>query len=393
MERVYIVAGARSYIGLEKGMYRQVPGEILGARTLRMLLGKWGGSIQERSLQGVIAGNGAGGGGNPSRLMMLEAGLPPELPAVTVDSQCCSGLDAIGAAAGRIAWGMGALYLAGGFESSSTAPLRRYHENHPDYLAMGGEEAFYRVAKFAPGEHRDTAMLEGAERTAQREGIAREQLNYWALRSHRLASRAREEGLLREAAQEVIPGCGRDEGIRQNMSERLLNRLPCVLPGGCVTTAGNACLTNDGAAFVGVASEEYCRRVGCEPWAELVDMASLGGDPLESPRMAVRAVEALLKKRKMEERDIDVFECNEAFAVIDELFARRYPGAVERYNVLGGALAYGHPYGASGCILVLHAIEALKKTDGTYAVCSIAGAGGLGSAVLLRRCHGLPEVD
>lgn len=108
---------------------------------------------------------------------------------------------------------------------------------------------------------------------------------------------------------------------------------------------------------------------------------------MESPTMAVMAVEALLKKRGMEETDIDVFECNEAFAVIDELFARRFPASVEKYNILGGALAYGHPYGASGGIITLHAIEALRKVNGTYAICSIAAAGGLGTAILLKRCQ------
>ena len=87
----------------------------------------------------------------------------------------------------------------------------------------------------------------------------------------------------------------------------------------------------------------------------------------------------------MREGDIDIFECNEAFAVIDELFARRFPGCVDRYNILGGALAYGHPYGASGGIITLHALKALEKVDGTYAICSIAAAGGLGTAILLKR--------
>lgn len=229
-------------------------------------------------------------------------------------------------------------------------------------------------------------MLEGAERVAVQEGITREQLNPWVLRSHSLAGQAREENILWDVVWEVIPGCDRDEGIRQRMSERLLNRLPCVLKDGQVITAGNACLTNDGAAFVAMASQEYCQSVGCKPWAELMDMVTLGGNPMESPRMAVAAVEALLKKRGMRETDIDVYECNEAFAVIDELFVRRFPASIEKYNMLGGAIAYGHPYGASGGIIALHAIEALKKVDGTYAVCSIAAAGGLGTAILLKRC-------
>lgn len=386
MKKVYITMGGRCFLGVENGMYRHIPAEILGARTLERLLKKSEGRIDPEKIDGIYAGNGVGGGGNIARLMMLEAGLPRKISAITLDGQCGSGLEALGMAGAKIMSGMGNLYIAGGFESSSTAPRRKYHENHPDYQTMGGEDAYYQVAKFAPGAHRDTAMLERAERTALGEGISREMLNPWVMRSHSLAGHAEEERLLEDVAWEVIPGCDRDEGIRHRMSKRLLDRLPCVLKDGQVTTAGNACLTNDGAAFLSLASQEYCQGAGCKPWAELEDMISLGGNPMESPKMAVKAVEALLKKRGMEETDIDVFECNEAFAVIDELFARRFPASVEKYNLLGGALAYGHPYGASGGIIALHAIEALKKFNGTYAICSVAAAGGLGTAILLRRC-------
>lgn len=386
MKKVFILGGGRSYLGVENSMYRHVPAEILGARTLQQFVQKASEKLEIERIDGILAGNGVGAGGNIARLMMLEAGLPVEIPAVTIDGQCESGLEAMGMAAGRIIAGLGELYIAGGFESSSTAPRRAYHQNHPDYELMGGENAFYQVAKFAPGVHRDSAMLEGAERVAVQEGITREMLNPWVIRSHSLARQAREKEILKNVVWETIPGCDKDEGIRERMEERLLNRLPCVLKNGQVITAGNACLTNDGAAFVAMASRDYCDSMACEPLAELVDIVTLGGNPMESPRMAVAAVEKLLKKRGMTEKDVDVFECNEAFAVIDELFARRFPDSVEKYNVLGGALAYGHPYGASGGIITLHALEALKMREGTYAVCSIAAAGGLGTAILLRRC-------
>ena len=106
-----------------------------------------------------------------------------------------------------------------------------------------------------------------------------------------------------------------------------------------------------------------------------------------SPKTAVLAIERLLKKHNMTSEDIDVFECNEAFAVIDELFMRAYPDAVDRYNIFGGALAYGHPYGASGGIITLHAVKALEKTNGEYAVVSVAAAGGIGTAMLIRYCR------
>jgi len=169
------------------------------------------------------------------------------------------------------------------------------------------------------------------------------------------------------------------------MSEKFLNRLPCILKDGKIITAGNACLTQDGAAFVVLCSKEYCENYGKSPVAKIVDMAAVGGDPTMSPRTVVYAIQKLLQQNRMTEEDVSVFECNEAFAVIDELFARAYPKAVDSYNILGGALAYGHPYGASGGIITLHAIKALEIKKGENAVCSIAAAGGVGSALLLQK--------
>ena len=114
-------------------------------------------------------------------------------------------------------------------------------------------------------------------------------------------------------------------------------------------------------------------------------MAEVGGNPSESPVTAVQAIDRLLTRCRLTAQDIDVFECNEAFAVIDVLFARAYPDKTDSYNIFGGALAYGHPYGASGGIIALHALNALRKTGGTLAVCSIAAAGGIGTAVLLKK--------
>lgn len=382
MEKVYILGGGRSYIGIENSMYRHMPAEILGAETLKRAAGLY--SIGD--LDGIIAGNGVGAGGNITRLMMLEAGFTENIPAVTVDSQCGSGLESIGIAASKIACGMGNFYIAGGFESSSTAPRRGYHANHPDYGKFGGENGWYRAAKFMPGVHRETAMLEGAENTARKEKITRQKMNPWVLRSHRLAKEAREKGVLRDVAFAVAKGCDRDEGIRERMSERFLDRLPCVLPGGKAITAGNACLTNDGAAFLALCSERYAKEHGLKPKAEFIGMAETGGNPSESPFTVIKAIKKLLCRYHLAAEEIDIFECNEAFAVIDVLFAREYPNLTERYNVFGGALAYGHPYGASGGVITLHAVKALEQAGGRFAVCSIAAAGGVGTAILIRRC-------
>ena len=376
MDKVYLIGGLRSFVGVVNGMYRHVPAEKLGAAVLRQVMDKYG--IEQPDY--IIAGNGVGAGGNIARLMALEAGVDCAVPAFTIDVQCGSGLESIAVAAAKIACGEAECVIAGGFESSSTQPRRGYNPNHPDYTG----DSWYSVAKFMPGIHRETVMLEGAELACQREGVAKAELDAWVLRSHRLAAQAQQEGSLKE----VIAPCfaaSKDEGIRPRMSQRLLDRLPKVLEGGEFITAANSCLINDGAAFVVLCSEDYLKEHGMTAQAKILGSVACGGDPLVSPRTAVTALEKLLAKHQLTEAEIDDFEINEAFAVIDVLFARTFPNSVDKYNAFGGALAYGHPYGASGAIITLHLLEVLKRCQGRLGCASVAAAGGIGTALLLER--------
>lgn len=389
MEKVYLLGGARSYIGVENGIYRHICAEKLGAAVLKKVAEPY----NKEEIDFIIAGNAVGSGGNIARLMLLEANMPQSIPAVTIDLQCGSGLESIAIAAAKIKSGQADLIIAGGLESSSTAPRRAYNKNHPDYKYYG--EEFYHVAKFVPKEHSMNIMLKNAETTALSLGITRNDLDPWVLRSHKLAKNIREEGFLQDILVNVgeetkeNPNKERDEGIRDRINTKFLQKLPYVLKNGQVLTAANACLTNDGAAFLVLCSKHYLdyhqTRNKKISKIEFLDVAEIGVDPSMSPTAANAAMEKLLKRNQLSIGDIDIFEHNEAFAVIDELFARTYPQAVDRYNILGGALAYGHPYGASGGIIALHAIKALEKVNGELAVCSIAAAGGIGTAVLLKR--------
>lgn len=375
MDNVYILGGLRSYIGVINGMYRHVPAEKLGAAVLRQLLEKY--PVEPDY---VICGNGVGAGGNITRLMTLEAGLDNRVPAFTIDVQCGSGLESIAVAAAKIACGDADVVIAGGFESSSTQPRRGYNPNHPDYNG----DSWYSVAKFMPDIHRETVMLEGAEEAALKEHITKEEMDRWVLRSHKLASQAAEQNLLKNIIAPVF-GAMKDEGIRPRMSQRLLDRMPKVLTGGQYITAANSCLINDGAAFVVLCSQEYLQKRGLVPQAKVLASTACGGDPLISPRTAVAALEKLLVKNNLTEADIDGFELNEAFAVIDVMFARSFSNSLDKYNVFGGALAYGHPYGASGAIITLHLLESLKQRNGRLGCASVAAAGGVGTALLLER--------
>lgn len=375
MDNVYILGGLRSYIGVVNGMYRHVPAEKLGAAVLRQLLEKY--PVEPDY---VICGNGVGAGGNITRLMTLEAGLDNRVPAFTIDVQCGSGLESIAVAAAKIACGDADVVIAGGFESSSTQPRRGYNSNHPDYNG----DSWYSVAKFMPDIHRETVMLEGAEEAALKEHITKEEMDRWVLRSHKLAAQAAEQNLLKNIIAPVF-GAMKDEGIRPRMSQRLLDRMPKVLTGGQYITAANSCLINDGAAFVVLCSQEYLQKRGLVPQAKVLASTACGGDPLISPRTAVAALEKLLVKNNLTEADIDGFELNEAFAVIDVMFARSFSNSLDKYNVFGGALAYGHPYGASGAIITLHLLESLKQRNGRLGCASVAAAGGVGTALLLER--------
>ena len=375
MNNAYILGGLRSFVGVVNGMYRHVPAELLGAEVLKQLLARY--SVHPDY---IIGGNGVGAGGNITRLMALEAGVEESVPAFTVDVQCGSGLESIATAAAKIAAGDADCVIAGGFESSSTQPRRGYSPNHPAYAG----DSWYSVAKFMPGIHRETVMLEGAELAAEQEQITKEEMDAWVLRSHRLAAEARERGLLNNVAISVFGSTG-DEGIRLRMSQRLLDRMPKVLPGGKFITAANSCLINDGAAWLVLCSEKYLQQQKLRPQARVLGSAACGGNPLVSPRTAITALEKLLARHGLQELDIDGFELNEAFAVIDVLFARAFPASLDKYNVFGGALAYGHPYGASGGIITLHLLESLRQRGGRLGCASVAAAGGVGTALLLER--------
>ncbi|MGM9518045.1 MAG: thiolase family protein [Acidaminococcus sp.] len=396
---VYLVAGLRSHLGLQNGIFKEVPPEKLGAALLRQLC------VQvpvAREAQLVIGGNAVGSGGNLTRLLALEAGFPVETPALTVDMQCASALAALALGYGQIRSGLLDVVLAGGVESSSMQPRRVYQPWDVRYTPEG-----FMTAQFSPDTNSPRAMLEGAERTAQVYGVPREELDRWAVRSHQKAAEARQSGALDPYVVSLF-GSTRDESIRPRMNEKLARRMPTLFrkeevaelltqaerekagDGTPTLTAANACLTQDGAAFLLLCSGRQLEAWEREekpvrPRARIRHVTTAGVEPRFSPLGALEVGEKALQEAGLTYSDVDDFEYNEAFAVISALFARRHPDCVDRYLPLGGALAYGHPYGCSGAVLVLHALAALQQRGGQRALCAIAGAGGTGAAVVMER--------
>ena len=404
MEKVFLVGGMRSHIGLTGGIFKNLPAEELAASVLKKLAEKYSCVL---TADGLFCGNAVGAGGNIARLAALKAGFSERIPALTIDMQCASAAASIELAMAKIGSGLADILVAGGFESTSMQPVRMYAKTDSRYTEEG-----FTVAQFSPDTTSPRAMLEGAERTCQKHGFTREELDAFVVRSHRLAKQAREEERLREVIVSVS-GSTADEGIRDRMSPRLAARMPKLFTEKEVAalldadtdlatqppsagklrgitpllTAANACLTNDGAAFVILASEKAVKKYGLQAEAELLAGCEFGVDPRYSPEGAVETGVRLLHQCDLQPEQIDAFEYNEAFAVISALFARKYPALTERYCPWGGALAYGHPYGASGAILLLHLWQELKQENGSLGMLSIAGAGGLGTALLIRNCN------
>lgn len=382
MENVYVVGALRTPIVTKNGKCKTVPAEELGASVMRNLLEKF--PDAGRNLSGVIGGNAVGTGGNITRLAALTAGISDSVPAWTVDMQCASAAAALAAAYHAIACGEGDVYLAGGMESSSLQPLRVYDKKDARFAKTPEGDGAYYTAQFSPDDLDPQTMLRGAERVAKAENVVKEELDAWAIESHKRAAAAQKKGVLRPFIVSVN-GVDEDDGIRPRMNQKLLDRLPRLFGADSVTTAGTSCLINDGAAFALFVGESWLRKhPAIRPAARIVAAQAMGGAPDESPRGAMRTAEALLSRLGKRMDEMAAIEFNEAFAVIDVLFERKYPALVSRYNTLGGALAYGHPYGASGAILLVHLLSALESAGGGFGLLSIAGAGGMGEALLLE---------
>ena len=374
MNEVYILGGLRSYIGVENGIYKNILPEDLGAEVLKSLIEKY----NIKNIDEIICGNSIGTGGNITRLMALKAGISEEVPAFTVDMQCASSSKAIEIGYNKIKAKEANIIIVGGFESSSMKPLRIY--NDKDYRSSVNNGK-YNVAQFSPEEFGDDTTFKFGERVVEEENITEEELNYWSIRSHKKAFESKD---ILKSITLSINGSTKDEGIRKKISERLLNRLPKIIKSG-KTNVGNISLTNDGAAFLVLCSEEYLKENNLKSEYKIKGTKTIGINPLVSPKGALKACSLLLEKENLSYEDISAFEFNEAFAAIDVMFQRKNPSLIDRYNIFGGALAYGHPYGASGAIIMLHLLKALEKTKGRYGVTSIAASGGISMAILIER--------
>lgn len=384
MSKVYIAGGVRTPIGKTGGILKDFLPEQLAAAVLNAVITRNG--LSPDAVDQVILGNVVGPGGNIARVSVLEAGWPYHIPALTVDLQCGSGLSAINLAAALIQSGQADLVIAGGVESTSLAPRRQFHAADPRFQ---GETVFYEQAPFSPAAIGNPDTGEAAENLARQLDISRQEMDELALESHRRAALAKKQGIVNDM---ILPlgteekQINADECIRENMRLKLLERMPAAFLSGGRITAGNACLKHDGAAAVLLSSEKALVKYGLQPLAVMLGSAACGRDPNTFPLSPVGAIHKLLRQADLPLAAVERLEINEAFAVKILACCRELGYSLEQTNTLGGALAYGHPYGASGAIILLHLIKALQQGKGQLGIAAIGAVGGMGVASLIERC-------
>ncbi|WP_085524267.1 thiolase family protein [Tuberibacillus sp. Marseille-P3662] len=387
MNRPVIVQALRTPIGRANGRLKSIAPETLAAKVLKALINK--AKVVPEAIDDVILGNVVGPGGNMARLASLTAGFPYKVPGVTIDRQCGSGLEAIVYAMRCIQAGAGDLYVAGGVESVSQAPWKMAR---PQSIHQVQPPQFYVRAPFAPAQIGDPDMGQAAENVAQHYNITREDQDAYAMNSHEKATHSIKTGRFNNEMIAVSTHDHNDlmvdECPRSGSLYRLFRRLPPLFADNGqqgTVTAGNACPMNDGASAVLMMSEAKAKAFGLQPMAEVVDAVSIGVDPNLPGMGPVPAVTELLNRHQLTIEAIDRFELNEAFAsqVLASLRLLHIPEY--KVNRGGGAIALGHPYGASGGVIMTRLVHELIMEDQQYGVATMGIGGGIGTAVLVKR--------
>jgi acetyl-CoA C-acetyltransferase len=387
-----IVAGARTPFGKFGGAFKDQPAKSLGAHAIRAALERAG--VRGADVDYVIMGQvlQAGAGQITARQAAIEAGIPQEVPAITINKVCLSGISAIALADQLIRAGEVEVVVAGGMESMSEAPYlvpkarfgaRMGNSEMVDSMVHDGLWSTF------TGQH----MGEGSDEVNRELEISREEQDAWSARSHQRAERAWDSGAM---ADEVVSvtlhqkrgeavKVDRDEGVRPGTTVEALGKLQPAFSKDGTITAGNASQISDGAAAVVVMSRERASRLGIEPLAEVVAHGMSADRYSWLHTVPALALSNALKKAGLETGDLDLVEINEAFAAVALNATRMLELDEERVNVNGGAVALGHPIGASGARLVLTLAYELKRRGLNVGAAALCGGGGQGDALIIKR--------
>ncbi|MGH6625958.1 MAG: acetyl-CoA C-acetyltransferase [Burkholderiaceae bacterium] len=392
MEDIVIVAATRTAVGKFGGTLAKTPAPELGAAVVKDLLARTGlpaDQVDEVILGQVLA---AGAGQNPARQALIKSGLAKETPALTINAVCGSGLKAVMLAAQAVATGDSEIVIAGGQENMSAAP----------HVLLGSRDG----QRMGDWKMADTMILDGlwdvynqyhmgitAENVAKKYGISREQQDALALASQQKAAAAQDAGKFKD---EIVPFSivqkkgepivfAADEFINRKSSlDALAGLRPAFDKAGGVT-AGNASGINDGAAAVVVMSARKAAALGLKPLGRIASYASSGLDPAYMGMGPVPASTKALQRAGWKPADLDLLEINEAFAAQACAVNQEMGWDTSKVNVNGGAIAIGHPIGASGCRILVTLLHEMQRRDAKKGIASLCVGGGMGVALTIER--------
>jgi acetyl-CoA acetyltransferase family protein len=382
--QVVIVEAVRTPVGRghpEKGYYRDVhPNELLG-RTWTAVIERPG--IPAEAVEDVITGCVQQYGEqsyNVGRNAWLQAGLPIETPATTIDRQCGSAQQAVNFAAALVASGVHDVAIGGGVEHMGHIPLSSNWKIAEELGTPFPSELLERHPLVNQGV--------SAELIAEKWGISRTECDEIALRSHQRAARATDEGRFQR---EVLPFSVNgsvyttDQGIRRETTLDALAELKPAFKDDGLITAGNSSQISDGASAVLLMSREKADELGVRPRARIVDQTTVGVDPVLMLTGPIPATRKILERNGMTMDDLDLIEINEAFASVIAAWERELEPDMERVNVNGGAIALGHPLGSTGGRLIVTLLHELERSDRQIGLVTMCCGGGLGTATLIER--------
>jgi acetyl-CoA C-acetyltransferase len=382
VSRSVIVAAVRTPFGRLGGGLAAHPATELGSIAIRAALERAG--IEPEEVEYVIMGQvlQAGAGQAPARQAAVAAGIPKEVPADTINKVCASSIRAIEIADLMVRAEEHELVVTGGMESMSNAPYLLPKARFGYRLGNGeliDHMVFDGLTSTFDGQH----MVQQASQVSRELGISREEQDEWAYRSHRRAAAAQEEGRFED---EIVPvdGVTADESIRPDTTLERLASLEPVFDRAGTTTAGNAPGVNDGASCVVVCSEEFARRRQLPVLATILAQGYVADDFAYLARTPARAAEQALAKAGKSMGDVKRVEINEAFASVAKNSTRMLGADEEIVNVNGGAVALGHPIGASGGRIVGTMVHELRRNGGGLGLAAICSGGGQGDALLLE---------
>lgn len=385
MEAV-IVSAVRTAIAKEGGALRSLAPSYYGAAVIRETIHR--ARINPNEVDDVIFGNCMAGGGNIARLSLLEAGLPLEVPGLTIDRQCGSGMNAVALAAEAIWAGRGEVFVAGGTESFTRKPYlmerpaKAFERNPPRFVN----------ARLSPEEIGNPPMGITAENLVEKYGISREEQDRFAFESQKKMALAMEEGRFKEQILPITVCEGKtefvfdtDEHPRPGTTLEALAKLPPAFKEGGSVTAGNSSGINDGAAALVLMSKQRAEAMGLEILAKVTAYSVVGVDPNIMGIGPVPGVRKVLDRTGLQLEDIDLIEINEAFAAQVLACDRELQMDLRKVNVNGGAIAHGHPIAATGAILCTKLVYEMKRTNAKRGLVTACIGGGQGIAVLFER--------